>query len=93
MIENFKFSDGTVLSYEDIQKLSYEGDKMKLLAQNQNYDFQKAEYSSLDDNSFITNDQINKVIQDLNSYGDSDSVDINFSGDFKNHDIMQLYNA
>ncbi|MCR8685709.1 hypothetical protein CUREO10432_09180, partial [Campylobacter ureolyticus] len=26
MIENFKFSDGTVLSYEDIQKLSYEGD-------------------------------------------------------------------
>ena len=71
MIENFKFSDGTVLSYEDIQNIMLKGDDknntIKMSAGSQNSALLEAESASIDNNDFITNDQTNKIIQDLNS--------------------------
>ena len=43
-------------------------------------------------NSFISQNQINKIIQDLNSYNDN-AINLNFSSEFKNNDIMQIYNS
>ena len=44
-------------------------------------------------NSFISQNQINKIIQDLNSYSDDNAINFNFSSEFKNNDIMQVYNS
>ena len=44
-------------------------------------------------NSFISQSQINKIIQDLNSYNNDNAINLNFSSEFKNNDIMQLYNG
>ncbi|MDD7421758.1 calcium-binding protein, partial [Campylobacter hominis] len=44
-------------------------------------------------NSFISQNQINKIIQDLNSYGDDNAINLNFNSEFKNNDIMQVYNG
>ncbi|NLK66607.1 MAG: hypothetical protein GX282_03935, partial [Campylobacteraceae bacterium] len=46
----------------------------------------------LSDESFITRDQINKVIQDLNSYANDNAINLNNPDNFKNNpDIMQIY--
>lgn len=44
-------------------------------------------------NSFISQNQINKIIQDLNSYGNDKGLSLNFNSEFKNNDIMQIYNS
>ena len=44
-------------------------------------------------NSFISQNQINKIIQDLNSYGNDKGLSLNFNSEFKNSDIMQVYNS
>ena len=44
-------------------------------------------------NSFISQNQINKIIQDLNSYSNDNAINFNFSSEFKNIDIMQIYNS
>ena len=36
-------------------------------------------------------EMINKIIQDLNSYGDDKAINLNFNSEFKNNDIMQVY--
>ena len=61
---------------------------------NQSNKFSAVETIKLDDESFITNDQINKIIQNLNSYGNDKGMNISFADGFqKNPDIMQLYNV
>ena len=44
-------------------------------------------------NSFISQNQINKIIQDLNSYNDDNAISLNFNSEFNNNDIMQIYNS
>ena len=44
-------------------------------------------------NSFISQNQINKIIQDLNSYRNDNAINFNFNSEFKNNDIMQIYNS
>jgi Ca2+-binding RTX toxin-like protein len=41
----------------------------------------------------LSNNTINKVIQDLNSYNDDNGINLNFNSEFKNSDIMQIYNS
>ncbi len=36
---------------------------------------------------------INKIIQDLNSYSDDNAINLNFNSEFKNQDIIQIYNS
>lgn len=63
-----------------------------ILLQNQSNKNSSIETISLDDGSFITNNQINKVIQDLNSYANDNGINLNNQDDFTtNPDIMQIY--
>ena len=43
--------------------------------------------------SFITQNTIDKIIQDLNSYSDDKGLNLSFNTEFKNSDVMQIYNG
>lgn len=39
----------------------------------------------------ISENQINKIIQDLSSYFNDNSINLSFSNEFKDNKIMQIY--
>ncbi|WP_195836349.1 hypothetical protein, partial [Campylobacter portucalensis] len=68
-------------------------DEIKTITiRNQSNIYSSIEIIKLDDESFITNSQINKVIEDLNSYANDNAINLNSHNDMKNSpDIIQIY--
>ncbi|WP_018713893.1 calcium-binding protein, partial [Campylobacter ureolyticus] len=93
--ENITFSyNGAFNKDLIINYITNDGVKKTASILNQSNKFSAVETIKLDDESFITNDQINKIIQNLNSYGNDKGMNISFADGFqKNPDIMQLYNV
>ncbi|MCI6988231.1 MAG: hypothetical protein MR902_01495, partial [Campylobacter sp.] len=83
------FNKDLVINY----KTNSSNEVKTITIQNQSNIYSAIETIQLDDNSFISSNQINKIIQDLNSYGDDKGLNLNFNSEFKNNDIMQIYNG
>ncbi|MSN96592.1 VWA domain-containing protein [Campylobacter sp. FMV-PI01] len=86
-IENFKFSDTTMKYEELIDKIGYES-----LPNNYNSKLSNSISKKASSSSFFSQNQINKVIEDLNSYGNDNAINLNSPNDMKNNsDIIQIY--
>ena len=67
---------------------------IKMSAGSQNSALLEAESASINNNDFITNDQTNKIIQDLNSYSNDKEISLNNIDDFRNNlGIIQIYSS
>ncbi|MCZ6158802.1 hypothetical protein, partial [Campylobacter ureolyticus] len=63
-----------------------------LTIQNQTNKYSAIENINLD-GTMLGAETINKIIQDLNSYNNDNGINLNFNSEFKNNDIMQVYNS
>ncbi|MCZ6106256.1 hypothetical protein O6B34_09360, partial [Campylobacter ureolyticus] len=63
-----------------------------LTIQNQTNKYSAIENINLD-GTMLGIETINKIIQDLNSYNNDNAINLNFNSEFKNSDIMQVYNS
>ena len=105
-IEIFEFSNITLkadeIKFTDITNKPNINIEIGIGDININIDNNGIDLNSISDktnqnNSFksfdLSNNTINKVIQDLNSYNDDNGINLNFNSEFKNSDIMQIYNS
>lgn len=49
--------------------------------------------NKISEDEILSLNDVNKIIQDLNSYGNDKGLSLNFNSEFKNNDIMQIYNS
>lgn len=49
--------------------------------------------NKISEDEILSLNDVNKIIQDLNSYSDDNGISLNFNSEFKNNDIMQVYNS
>ena len=82
------FNKDLIINYSN----SHSKDIKTLTIQNQTNKYSAIENINLD-GAMLGAETINKIIQDLNSYGDDKGLSLNFSSEFKNNDIMQVYNS
>ena len=82
------FNKDLIINYSN----SHSKDIKTLTIQNQTNKYSAIENINLD-GTMLGTETINKIIQDLNSYGDDKGLSLNFSSEFKNNDIMQVYNS
>ena len=82
------FNKDLIINYSN----SHSKDIKTLTIQNQTNKYSAIENINLD-GAMLGAETINKIIQDLNSYGDDKGLSLNFNSEFKNNDIMQVYNS
>ena len=82
------FNKDLIINYSN----SHSKDIKTLTIQNQTNKYSAIENINLD-GTMLGTETINKIIQDLNSYSDDKGLSLNFSSEFKNNDIMQVYNS
>ena len=82
------FNKDLIINYSN----SNSKDIKTLTIQNQTNKYSAIENINLD-GTMLGTETINKIIQDLNSYSDDNAINLNFNSEFKNNDIMQIYNS
>ena len=82
------FNKDLIINYSN----SHSKDIKTLTIQNQTNKYSAIENINLD-GTMLGTETINKIIQDLNSYSDDKGLSLNFNSEFKNNDIMQVYNS
>ncbi|MSN96472.1 tandem-95 repeat protein, partial [Campylobacter sp. FMV-PI01] len=82
------FNKDLIINYSN----SHSKDIKTLTIQNQTNKYSAIENINLDD-TMLGAETINKIIQDLNSYSGDNAINLNFNSEFKNNDIMQIYNS
>ncbi|GKH61377.1 hypothetical protein CE91St25_17130 [Campylobacter ureolyticus] len=82
------FNKDLIINYSN----SNSKDIKTLTIQNQTNKYSAIENINLD-GTMLGTETINKIIQDLNSYGNDNGISLNFNSEFNNNDIMQIYNS
>ncbi|MCZ6168079.1 hypothetical protein, partial [Campylobacter ureolyticus] len=82
------FNKDLIIKYSN----SHSKDIKTITIQNQTNKYSAIENINLD-GTMLGIETINKIIQDLNSYSDDNAINLNFNSEFKNQDIIQIYNS